>query len=44
MEKAEQHIQNEYIRNAPILLNWNDIRNAGMNELCAISGDLTLLK
>ncbi len=33
MEKAEQHIQKGYIRNAPILLDWNDIRNADMNEL-----------
>ena len=33
MEKAEQHIQSEYIRNASIVLNWNDIRNADMNEL-----------
>jgi hypothetical protein len=37
MEKAEQHIQSEYIRNASILLNWNDIRNADINELCAIN-------
>ncbi len=37
MEKAEHHIQSEYIRNASILTNWNDIRNADMNELCAIS-------
>ncbi len=33
MDKAEQHIQREYIRNASILTNWNDIRNADMNEL-----------
>jgi hypothetical protein len=33
MEKAEQRIQSEDIRNASILLNWNDIRNADMNEL-----------
>jgi hypothetical protein len=36
MEKAEQRIQSEDIRNASILLNWNDIRNADMNELHAI--------
>ncbi|MDP2767601.1 MAG: hypothetical protein Q8O41_09165 [Candidatus Methanoperedens sp.] len=36
MEKAEQHIQSEDIRNAPIFLDWNDICNADMNELYAI--------
>lgn len=35
MEKAEQHIQSEYILNASILINWNDIRNADINELGA---------
>lgn len=35
MEKAEQPIQNEHIRNTPIFLNCNDIRNADMNELYA---------
>lgn len=33
MEKAEQYIQSEYIRNAPMLLHWNDIRNTDMNKL-----------
>ncbi len=27
MKEDEHRIQSEYIRNAPILLNWNDIRN-----------------
>lgn len=36
MEKAEQDFQNDYIRNAPIFLNWNDICNADMNELPAM--------
>lgn len=42
MEQAEQHIQNEYIRNAPKLLNWNDIRNADMNELYEIMGEILI--
>ena len=33
MENAEQRIQSEDICNASILINWNDIRNADMNEL-----------
>jgi len=33
MEKAEQHIQNKYIRNASILQKWNDMCNADINEL-----------
>lgn len=37
MEKAEQHVQREYIRNASILTNWNDICNADMNELGEIA-------
>ena len=37
MEKAEQHIQSENIRNVSILLNRNDIRNADMKELVAIA-------
>ena len=28
-----ERIQNEYIRNADITINWEDIRNAYMNEL-----------
>ncbi len=36
MEKAEQRIQSEDIRNASILPKWNDICNADMNELYAI--------
>jgi hypothetical protein len=32
-KNCEQQIQNEHIRNIPILLNWNDIRNADMSEL-----------
>ncbi len=36
MEKAEQRIQSESMRNAHILINWNDIRNADMNELYEI--------
>jgi hypothetical protein len=32
MAKAEQPIQIEYLRNTPIFLNCNDIRNADMNE------------
>lgn len=35
MEKAKQHIQSEYIFNASILINWNDICNADINELGA---------
>jgi len=35
MKKAEQYFQNEHIRNAPILLNWNYIRNAYINKLWA---------
>ena len=41
MEKAEQHIQSEYIRNASILTNWNDIRNADMTELGEIAANVT---
>jgi len=36
-------IQNEYIRNADITLNWDDIRNAYMNELSEIL-NFTFLK
>jgi len=36
MEKTEQRIQSEDIRNASMLPKWNDIRNADMNELYAI--------
>lgn len=44
MEKGEQHIQSEYIRNVSILTNWNDIRNADMNELYEMLGRLDLFE
>lgn len=37
MEKAGQHIQNKYIRNAYILQKWNDMCNADVNELYEIA-------
>lgn len=42
MEKAEQHIQSEYIHNAYILINCNDIRNADMNELQATLNNIPI--
>ncbi len=38
MQKAKQHIQSKYIRNASICLKWNDMRIADMKEL----GDILL--
>ncbi len=35
MEKAEQHIQSEYARNASIFPDWNDICNADMTKMGA---------
>ncbi len=33
MERTKHQIQNELLRNASILSNWNDISNADLNEL-----------
>ena len=42
MEKAEQRIQSEDIRNASILPKWNDICNVDMNKLYAIERKASL--
>lgn len=42
MEKAEQCIQSEDIRNASILPKWNDICNADMSELSEISKNIDI--
>ncbi len=37
MEKTDQQIQNEHIRNELLLLNWNDIFNADIYERITVN-------